>query len=167
MIELYCFDISVDSPVQNSAMADSIMNVKLINHKIYAMIFKSFIEIGLISHLASSYYISKQPIRCLGKCFKTNQQRESNNPYALFISFDDDSIVLLNPLEPDVIISTIYPPPTSNQVVKVLYCTSIQRMFLLLKTGSICVYHVEKETGTLEQLKESKSLKDYEGKPMT
>ena len=40
-------------------------------------------------------------------------------------------------------------------------------MFLLLKTGSICVYHVEKETGTLEQLKESKSLKDYEGKPMT
>lgn len=59
MIELYCFDISVDSPVQNSALADSIMNVKLINHKIYAMIFKSFIEIGLISHLASSYYISK------------------------------------------------------------------------------------------------------------
>ena len=167
MIELYCFDISVDSPVQNSAMADSIMNVKLINHKIYAMIFKSAIEIGLISHLASSYYISKQPIRCLGKCFKTNEQRETNNPYALFISFDDDSIVLLNPLEPDVIISTIYPPPTSNQVVKVFYCTSIQRMFLLLKTGSICVYHVEKETGTLEQLKESKSLKDYEGKPMT
>jgi hypothetical protein len=39
-------------------------------------------------------------------------------------------------------------------------------MFLLLKTGSICVYQVEKETGTLEQLKESKSLKDYEGKPM-
>ena len=114
MIELYCFDISVDSPVQNSAMADSIMNVKLINHKIYAMIFKSAIEIGLISHLASSYYISKQPIRCLGKCFKTNEQRERNSPYALFISFDDDSLVLLNPLEPDVIISTIYPPPTSN-----------------------------------------------------
>lgn len=59
MIELYCFDITANSPVQNSAMADSIMNVKLINDKIYAMIFKSFIEIGLISHLASSYYISK------------------------------------------------------------------------------------------------------------
>jgi len=59
MIELYCFDIAMDSPVQNFAMADSIMNVKLINDKIYAMIFKSFIEIGLISHLASSYYISK------------------------------------------------------------------------------------------------------------
>jgi len=35
------------------------MDVKLISEKIYAMIFKSFIEIGLISHLASSYYISK------------------------------------------------------------------------------------------------------------
>lgn len=173
MIELYCFDISVDSPVQNSALADSIMNVKLINHKIYAMIFKSFIEIGLISHLASSYYISKQPIdsgdriRCLGKCFKTNKEREANDPSALFISFDDDSIVLLNPSEPDVILSTIYPPPTCNKVVKVFHCTSIQRMFLLLATGSICVYNVEKETGTLEKLKESKSLKDYEGKPMS
>ena len=59
MIELYCFDIALDSPVQNSALADSIMDVKLISEKIYAMIFKSFIEIGLISHLASSYYISK------------------------------------------------------------------------------------------------------------
>jgi len=59
MIELYCFDIQLDSPVQNSAMADSIMHVKLINDKIYAMIFKSGIEIGLISHLASSYHISK------------------------------------------------------------------------------------------------------------
>ena len=39
-------------------------------------------------------------------------------------------------------------------------------MFLLLRTGSICVYKIEKETGTLEKLQESKSLKDYEGKSM-
>mmetsp|Transcript_24011 Transcript_24011/g.36913 ORF Transcript_24011/g.36913 Transcript_24011/m.36913 type:complete len:126 (+) Transcript_24011:1184-1561(+) len=59
MIELYCFDIALDSPVQNSANTDSIMDVKLISDQIYAMIFRSFIEVGLISHLASSYYISK------------------------------------------------------------------------------------------------------------
>ena len=70
MIELYCFDIALDSPVQNSANADSIMNVKLINDRIYAMIFKSFIEIGLISHLASSFFISKQSVTSLGKCFR-------------------------------------------------------------------------------------------------
>lgn len=39
-------------------------------------------------------------------------------------------------------------------------------MFLMLKTGSICIYKIDKETGTLESLRESKSLKDYEGKNM-
>lgn len=51
LMDLYCFDIQLDSPVQNSAMADTIENVKLINERVYAMIFKNKIEIGLISHL--------------------------------------------------------------------------------------------------------------------
>lgn len=34
------------------------------------------------------------------------------------------------------------------------------------KSGAICVYRIDKETGTLESIKESKSLKDYEGKSM-
>ena len=59
LIELYCFDIQLDSPVQNSAMADTIENVKLINERVYAMIFKNKIEIGLISHLVSSNFITK------------------------------------------------------------------------------------------------------------
>ena len=62
MIELYCFDISTDSPVTNSATSDQLMNVKLISDKIYAMIFRQNVEIGLISHLASSYYITKQSV---------------------------------------------------------------------------------------------------------
>lgn len=36
----------------------------------------------------------------------------------------------------------------------------------MLKTGSICIYKIDRETGTLESLRESKSLKDYEGKNM-
>ena len=146
-------------------MADSIMNVKLINDQIYAMIFKSFIEIGLISHLASSFFISKQSIFCQGKCFKSSGDMQTNNPSSLFIAFNDNSIVLLNP-EDQSVKCTIYPPPTPYEVVKVFYCMSINRMFLLLKTGSICVYKINKETGTLESLSESKSIKDYEGKNM-
>lgn len=129
------------------------------------MIFKGFIEIGLISHLASSYYISKQDIRSVGKCYSSNRDRHVNKPDALFISFNDNSIVLLDPKEQSVK-STIYPPPTPADVIKVFYCTSIKRMFLLLKTGSLCVYEIGKETGTLEKLQESKNLKDYEGKSM-
>ena len=165
MIELYCFDITANSPVQNSAMADSIMNVKLINDKIYAMIFKSFIEIGLISHLASSYYISKQKIKTVGKCFNSGSECFNNSPDSLYIRFKDNSVVLLNPVDQSIK-CTIYPPPTPAEVIKVFYCMSIQRMFLMLKTGSICIYKIDKETGTLESLRESKSLKDYEGKNM-
>jgi len=58
MLELYCFDIQVNSPITNSAVADSIKNVKLISDKIYAIIFKRFVEIGMINHLATSYFIS-------------------------------------------------------------------------------------------------------------
>ena len=82
-----------------------------------------------------------------------------NSPKNLFISFNDNSIVLLDPKEysekdkhmkkPNI---TIYPPPTPAEVIKVFYCTSIHRMFLLLVTGSICVYEIDKETGTLEKL---------------
>lgn len=190
MIELYCFDITVNSPVINSAMADSIMAVNLINDKIYAMVFKSYIEIGIVnSHLASSYYISTQSIGGLGKCYANNRDREANNPNSLFISFNDNSIVILDPIEQSVK-CTIYPPPTPAEVARVFYCTSIQRIFLLLasrqasaadrmdpagessqpddlsKSGAICVYRIDKETGTLESIKESKSLKDYEGKSM-
>ena len=95
-----------------------------------------------------------------------------NSPKNLFISFNDNSIVLLDPKEysekdkhmkkPNI---TIYPPPTPAEVIKVFYCTSIQRMFLLLAGAigaALCVYKIEEETGTLEKLQESKSLKDYE-----
>ena len=125
MIELYCFDITVNSPVINSASADTIMSVKLINDKIYAMIFKQNIEIGIVnSHLASSYYISTQAIGGLGKCFTDNKDREINNPNSIFISFMDNSIVILDPIEQSVK-CTIYPPPTPAEVARVFYCTSI------------------------------------------
>ena len=40
-------------------------------------------------------------------------------------------------------------------------------MFLLLKSGILCIYNIDKETGTLEKVQYSKDLKDYEGKSMS
>jgi len=89
-----------------------------------------------------------------------------NRPDSLFISFNDNSIVLLNPLD-QYIKCTIYPPPTPAEVSIVFYCTSIERVFLLLVTGAICIYKIDKETGSLEKLQESKSMRDYEGKSLS
>jgi WD40 repeat protein len=165
MIELYCFDISIDSPVTNSAIDSTIQNVILINDSIYAMIFHQNIEIGLISHLASSYFISKQNICSLVKCYQSSFCRRINKPKILSVQFSDNSLVLLDPSNQKVF-STIYPPPTQAEISKVFWCSSIQRMFLLLKSGSLCIYQTQKETGILEKLQESTAFKDYESKPL-
>ena len=57
MIELYCFDMSLNSPVINSAQGDTICNVKLLSDKVYALVFRQYTEIGLISHLAQAYFM--------------------------------------------------------------------------------------------------------------
>lgn len=138
MIELYCFDIQIDSPVQNSASADIICNVKLIDEEIYAIIFKKgLIEIGMISHLVTSNFITKQSILCVGKCFKNEFEQTEN----LIINFDDNSVIVYNPFDKNIL-STIYPPPSPAEVKQSFFCMCIQRMFLFLKDGSICIYNV-------------------------
>jgi len=45
---------------------------------------------------------------------------------------------------------------------------ALRRVFVLLETGSICVYKVHnRDTATLDKLQYSKQLKDYEGKSLT
>lgn len=46
MLELYSFDISLESPLQNSTVEDSIQNSILISDSIYALVFRRAIEIG-------------------------------------------------------------------------------------------------------------------------
>lgn len=146
-------------------MEDSIQNAILISDSIYALVFRRAVEIGLISHLATSYFISKQTIHGLGKCFSSNSNQYLNQADSMYIHFSDNSIVMLNP-ETKMVTSTIYPPPTPTEVQQVFYCPSIQRMFLFLKTGSLCIYKIDKETGILEKIQDPKVFKDYEHKPL-
>lgn len=37
---------------------------------------------------------------------------------------------------------------------------------MLLKTGTLCIYKVDKETGILEKMQDPKAFKDYEHKPL-
>ena len=48
-----------------------------------------------------------------------------------------------------------------------MYCMYLKRVFVLLQTGTICVYKThDRETATLEKLQFPKELKDYEGKSL-
>lgn len=166
MIELYCFDVSLDSPVQNSATADSIMNIKLISDHIYAIVFKSQVEVGIISHLASSFFISQQQICSIGRNFTSTENQRNNDVRSLFVNFDDNSVAVIDPVLRETR-CTIYPPPTPSEVCAVIYIRCIERMFLLLQNGTLCVYNIDQETGYLEKMTESKQLRDYEGKGLS
>ena len=72
---------------------------------------KNRVDIGQISHLASSYFISKPKIQIMGKAFQDYKFMAQNKTDSLIISFDNNSILLLRP-EDGLIKSTIYPPPT-------------------------------------------------------
>ena len=61
-------------------------------------------------------------------------------------------------------LSTIYPPPTAKEVMFIQYCMSLQRMFILLTSGTLCVYRIDKDTAILEKLQYPNQLKDSEGK---
>lgn len=83
------------------------------------------------------------------------------------LSFDNNSTLLLWP-EDGSIKSIVYPPPTPTSIAQVIYCMSLRRVFLLLASGSLCVYKVHnRETATLDKLVLSHHLRDYEGKKLS
>ena len=44
-------------------------------------------------------------------------------------------------------ISTIYPPPGAKEVIFMGYCMNLDKIFLVLVSGTICVYRID-ETNT-------------------
>lgn len=73
---------------------------------------------------------------------------------AVFTLFKDNSAVLQS-ANMDVLgrtISTIYPPPTAKEVVAIGFSSMLRRMFLLLASGTLCIYRVDRDTAILEKL---------------
>ena len=83
------------------------------------------------------------------------------------VSFENNSTLLLSP-DDGTIKSTIYPPPTPNSIQQVVFCMTLNRVLLLLESGSLCIYKVDnRETATLDKLQFAKQIKDYEGKKLS
>jgi len=83
--------------------------------------------------------------------------------------FSDNSVQLQASNRDDPYqISTIYPPPGAKEVMFLGYCMNLQRIFLVLVTGSVCVYRIDKgETSILEKLLYSNQIKDSMSRYLT
>lgn len=125
----------------------------MMNETIFACFYQDSIKIGRVHHLALSYVISKSRIVTIGKCFDSLTQKNKNNPFAMFTLFQDNSVVLQLPQsENPMTISTIYPPPTAKEIKYIHYCINTRRVFILLTSGTLCIYKVDRDTAILEKL---------------
>lgn len=83
--------------------------------------------------------------------------------------YNDNSVQLQKSDTDDPqVISTIYPPPGAKEVMFFGYCMNLDRIYLVLYTGTICVYRIdETDTSVLERLIYSTDIKDALSKPLS
>ena len=101
----------------------------------------------------------------IGKCFKKESDKTANNPVLLYTLCEDNS-ALIQRLSGEQQ-STIYPPPTGKNLACIEYCMSLDRIFILLEKGTICIYRIDIDTAILEKLQYPTQLKDSENKSIT
>ena len=127
-------------------------SIKLMNERIFACFYQDSIKIGELHHLAISFTNSRSDIAKIGKCFDSEEEIRNNEPFGVFTLFRDNSAMIQNPSQGGRTISTIYPPPTAKEVMVIQYCMSLKRMFILLTSGTLCIYKIDKDTAILEKL---------------
>jgi len=50
------------------------------------------------------------------------------------------------------ILSTIFPPPSSKNIIALDYSFTTGKIYVLLANGSICIYQVDSETALMESI---------------
>ena len=129
--------------------------IELIDDKVYAIYLKGHsnaIQIGMISHLTRCFFIDKPLIQQVEKGFATRTLVRRGDPQSIIVSFDNNSILLLDS-HTGKIKSTVYPPPTPTTIYQIVYQMSLSRLILLMANGSIAMYKIyNRETATLEFL---------------
>jgi hypothetical protein len=79
--------------------------------------------------------------------------------------FSDNSVSFQSSnRENPFVISTIYPPPGAREVMFLGYCCNIDRIFIVLESGTICVYRIDDNVTVLEILLHENQLKDNNGR---
>jgi WD40 repeat protein len=80
----------------------------------------------------------------------------------VYILSNDNSAIMFSP--DGTQISTIYPPPTAKDLKIMQYSIKLKKIFILLASGTICVYSFDQETALLEKLQRPEHIKDQDGK---
>jgi WD40 repeat protein len=143
-----------------------VTNINLLSEKIFACFYNDQIKIGKLHHLALSFLSSKIEVKQIQKMFKNEESERLNVSDTIMTLFSDNSVSFqVCDREDAQDISTIFPPPTAKEVVFLSYCMNLDRIFLMLVTGALCVYRMnEARTAILEKMLYPNMIKDESGK---
>ena len=122
-IRVWCLDKFIclytfqTDQIQSNSLGTKISDMRMLNDKVFAILSKNpnKVTIGQISHLAKSYFISTPLITSLSKAFVTIDDQAANSTSSLITTFDNNSVLLLDPATGSIQ-STIYPPPTPTNI---------------------------------------------------
>lgn len=108
---------------------------------------------------------SQTNVICTGQCFVDTTKKLDNYPYAVYTLYADNSIKLLAPkAEPDVKVkSTIYPPPNSEDVALVRFCTVLKQVIVYVRSGYLYFYRLEQGTSVMVKQIKPNELRDSDG----
>ena len=153
--ELYCFKLTA-----------GVTHVKLIDHQRFACVYNhGTVRLGELQNRARLFHQSQNEVVKIMKCFRSEDEKYANHADLVMIQYKDNSInIQTSDLEESKLISIIYPPPTAKDIKFFYYCMNLDRVYLMLVTGTICVYkfdrHKVQEPAQLQQLMETKNIKD-------
>lgn len=106
-------------------------------------------------------------IKRFNKAGKKFDYQENRN--TIMTLFSDNSVCLQQADSRDpMTLSTIYPPPGAKDVMFMGYCSNKDRVFVVLTTGSLCIYRFDDgQTAILEKLMHSNEIKDIMNRPLS
>lgn len=133
-IRIWCLDKFIQLhhfETKGCKLGTRMTNIKMLDDRVFAIMSKgpNLASVGQISHLAKSYFISTPLVQALAKGFPSMESLAANRTDSLIATFENNSIILLDP-ETGAIKSTIYPPPTPTNIQTTLYSMALKRVFV-------------------------------------
>eukprot|EP00347_Sterkiella_histriomuscorum_P004241 403361206 len=139
----------VSSFQQNYSFYNETSNV-MTNGRQSMQLSKQIVEHGLVAQ------------KKLSSKFHQDFENQNYQPFQLILC-EDNSVFIQDTLT-QKLMSTLYPPPTAQQTVALFHSRKLNRLLVLLITGSICIYQFNKETSLLEKILKPSQFRDSEGK---
>jgi hypothetical protein len=105
-------------------------------------------------HILAEHYLSPEiPIITLKQGFSSALDRNTTNVSFTMALCENNSIYVQNNRAKGVILSTVFPPPTAQQIVSMHHSMKMNRLIVFLISGAICFYQFDSgETALLEKI---------------